>query len=120
MNAEQPRVTVVVAHPDDETFGCGSILLHAAAAGARTTVVCATRGEAGGVAAGVHVPTGGIAALREDELHSAARALGVDGGGAARVHGLGDGRLPGGRLPLRGAVRRGGDGRPQRRRAARP
>ncbi len=77
MNAEQPRVTVVVAHPDDETFGCGSILLHAAAAGARTTVVCATRGEAGGVAPGVQVPTGGIAALREEELHSASRALGV-------------------------------------------
>ena len=73
----RPPSPCVVAHPDDETFGCGSLLLHAAAAGARTTVVCATRGEAGGVAPGVRVPTSGIAALREAELRSAARALGV-------------------------------------------
>jgi len=30
-----PRVQVVVAHPDDETYACGSLLLQAAAAGAR-------------------------------------------------------------------------------------
>ena len=29
----RPRLVVVVAHPDDETFGTGSVLLHAAAAG---------------------------------------------------------------------------------------
>ncbi len=68
---------VVVAHPDDETFGCGSLLLHAAASGARTAVVCATRGEAGRVAPGVRVPTTGVAGLREAELRAAARALGV-------------------------------------------
>ena len=28
-----PRLLAVVAHPDDETFGMGSLLLHAAAAG---------------------------------------------------------------------------------------
>ena len=48
----QQRLMVVVAHPDDESFGCGSTLLHAAAAGARTAVVCATRGEAGEPAPG--------------------------------------------------------------------
>ena len=73
----RPHVLVVVAHPDDETFGCGSLLLHAAASGARTSVVCATRGEAGSVAAGVHVPTTGVAGLREAELRDAGRALGV-------------------------------------------
>jgi N-acetyl-1-D-myo-inositol-2-amino-2-deoxy-alpha-D-glucopyranoside deacetylase len=41
------RVQVVVAHPDDETFGTGAVLLHTKAAGATTAVRCATRGEAG-------------------------------------------------------------------------
>lgn len=71
------RVQVVVAHPDDETFGCGSLLLHAARAGACTAVVCATRGEAGEVAPGVEVPEGGLGELREAELRTAADLLGV-------------------------------------------
>ena len=66
------RLQVVVAHPDDETFGCGSLLLHAAAAGATTSVVCATRGEAGESAAA------DLGAVRERELREAARLLGVD------------------------------------------
>lgn len=67
------RIQVVVAHPDDETFGCGSLLLHAAAEGATTAVCCATRGEAGEAPPG----TGDVAALREQELRAAADALGV-------------------------------------------
>jgi LmbE family N-acetylglucosaminyl deacetylase len=68
---DAPRLQIVVAHPDDETFGCGSLLLHAAAAGATTSVVCATRGEAG--------EGGGadLGAVRERELREAARLLGV-------------------------------------------
>lgn len=65
-----PRVQVVVAHPDDETFGCGSVLLHAAAAGAVTAVCCATRGEAGGTGPD-------LGAVREAELRDAAAVLGV-------------------------------------------
>jgi LmbE family N-acetylglucosaminyl deacetylase len=69
-------VLVVVAHPDDETFACGSLLLHANARGARTVVLCLTRGQAGEVVAGVDAPDG-VAALREGELRAAAAALAV-------------------------------------------
>ena len=65
------RLQVVVAHPDDETFGCGSLLLHAAAAGATTSVLCATRGEAG------EGNATDLGATRERELREAARVLGV-------------------------------------------
>lgn len=71
------KVLVVVAHPDDEAFGCGSLVLHAAASGAEITVLCATRGEAGEVTAGVAVPPAGLAVLREEELRDSAGALGV-------------------------------------------
>jgi len=71
------RLQVVVAHPDDETFGCGSLLLATARAGAVTAVTCATRGEAGEVRAGVGIPVGGVGALREHELREAAKLLGV-------------------------------------------
>src|SRR4051794_34408189 len=71
------RLQVVVAHPDDETFGCGSLLLAAAQTRPVTAVTCATPGDAGEVAAGVTVPQGGVAALREAELREAARLLGV-------------------------------------------
>jgi LmbE family N-acetylglucosaminyl deacetylase len=71
------RLQVVVAHPDDETFGCGSLLLHAAAAGAVTAVCCGTRGEAGEWPETMVLPAGGIAEQREGELHAAAAALGV-------------------------------------------
>jgi LmbE family N-acetylglucosaminyl deacetylase len=71
------RLQVVVAHPDDETFGCGSLLLHAAGAGAVTAVCCATRGDAGEWPADLDLPPGGIAEQREHELRAAAVALGV-------------------------------------------
>jgi len=71
------RLAVVVAHPDDETFGCGSLIAQAAAAGAHVTVICATRGELGerrpdGVRDGW--PLG---LVREAELCEAAAVLGV-------------------------------------------
>ena len=70
------RLLTLVAHPDDETFGCGSALLLAAAAGVETVVACASRGEAGEVAPGVELE-GDLGSAREGELHEAARRLGV-------------------------------------------
>jgi len=76
-NAGGTRLQVIVAHPDDETFGCGSLLMHARRAGAVTAVCCATRGEAGEVTHGVGIPPGGVGELRERELRAAAELLGV-------------------------------------------
>ena len=72
-----PRLLLVVAHPDDETFGCGSLLLAAAAAGWRTTVACATRGEAGELRAGADLAGRTLGDVRESELREAARLMGV-------------------------------------------
>ena len=69
---------VVVAHPDDETFGCGSLLAHAADVGVRTTVACATRGEEGSPTPGLGLDDADMAMVREGELRAAAEHLGVD------------------------------------------
>ncbi len=71
------RTLVVVAHPDDETFGTGSLLLHLADTGAVTAVCCASRGEAGDIRPDVATLPGGIGDLREAELRDAADLLGV-------------------------------------------
>ncbi len=86
------RLQVVVAHPDDETFGCGSLLMHAAATGAVTSVVCATRGEAGETTDETVVPAGGLGELREGELREAARLMDVTD---VRVLGFGDSDMTG-------------------------
>ena len=75
------RLAVVVAHPDDETFGCGSLIAQAAAAGAEVTVVCATRGELGERRPDppdAHRPDDRpLGVVRETELCEAAAVLGV-------------------------------------------
>jgi len=73
--SEAVRLLVTVAHPDDETFGTGSVIALAAEHGAQVTVCCATRGEAGDVPGLTSAAE--IGALREDELRSAGAALGV-------------------------------------------
>lgn len=80
-------VLAVVAHPDDESFGLGGVLAAFAAAGARVTVLCFTRGEA----SGLHGVEGDLATLRAEELASAASALGLDD---VTLLSYPDGRLP--------------------------
>jgi LmbE family N-acetylglucosaminyl deacetylase len=70
------RLLAVVAHPDDETFGCGSLLLHAAEHGMTTAVACATRGEAGAPPSN-HPDDFDLGDVREGELRRAASVLGV-------------------------------------------
>jgi LmbE family N-acetylglucosaminyl deacetylase len=74
----QERLLVAVAHPDDETFGCGSLIAHATVSGVSTVVVCATRGEAGSAAPDSGIAHEDLAVVRESELRDAARLLGVE------------------------------------------
>lgn len=68
-------VLVTVAHPDDETFGTGSVIAAAAAAGAEVVVCCATRGEAG-EAVGLPLAED-LGTVREAELRAAGTLLGA-------------------------------------------
>lgn len=73
-----PRLLVVVAHPDDEAFGCGSVLAHATRRGLRSTVVCATRGELGEPAPGSGLTAADLPHVRERELRQACALLGAE------------------------------------------
>ncbi len=78
MTSPAPHLLVVVAHPDDEAFGCGSVLAHATRRGLRSTVLCATRGELGEPAPGSGLTRAELPAVREHELRTACALLGVD------------------------------------------
>jgi N-acetyl-1-D-myo-inositol-2-amino-2-deoxy-alpha-D-glucopyranoside deacetylase len=69
------RLLVTVAHPDDETFGCGSIIATAVAAGATVTVLCATLGDRGETHLGLTREQ--LTRQRLRELQLAAGVLGV-------------------------------------------
>lgn len=70
---EWRRTIVVVAHPDDESFGLGAILTALADRGGAVDVLCFTRGEA----STLHGVEGDLAEIRGRELADAADALGV-------------------------------------------
>lgn len=65
---------VVVAHPDDESFGLGAVLAAFTRAGSEVRVLCFTRGEASTLGAG-----GDLAEIRRAELGTAAAKLGIAG-----------------------------------------
>lgn len=66
------QVLVVVAHPDDESFGLGGVIAALVEAGAEVRVLCLTAGEASTLGA-----SESLAQIRAEELESAARELGV-------------------------------------------
>ncbi len=68
-------LAAVLAHPDDESFGCAGALALAHAAGATTRLLVVTRGEAGTPDG---LPDPGFGDTREAELICAARAIGLD------------------------------------------
>jgi N-acetylglucosamine malate deacetylase 2 len=67
------EITVVCAHPDDESFGLGAVITAFAAAGARLRLVCFTTGEASTLGAGRDLVT-----RRAAELDCAAEVLGIE------------------------------------------
>ena len=80
----------VFAHPDDETFAVGGTIARYASQGVRCDLFCATDGDAGR-SSGVPVSSRAeLAALRRDELHAAAAALGI---GDVVLAGHADGEL---------------------------
>ena len=89
---EHKKILVVLAHPDDESFGMGGTLALYAQQGAEITLVCATKGEAGEVEPQFLEGYNSIAERREAELLCAAEHLGME-----RVYFLGyrDSGMPG-------------------------
>ncbi len=74
------RVLVVVAHPDDESFGLGAVIVAFANAGAQVEVLCLTSGEASSLAEGLDGKIdlrADLPAVRSAELAAAAGELGV-------------------------------------------
>jgi LmbE family N-acetylglucosaminyl deacetylase len=68
----------VFAHPDDESFSGAGTAMKYAAAGARTVLVTATRGERGKMGDPPVCAPDEIAACREKELRQAAAIIGFD------------------------------------------
>ncbi len=72
------RLMCVLAHPDDETFGTGGLLLHSAAQGVETSLICATRGERGWHGSPeTHPGLEALGRIREAELRAAVHLLGL-------------------------------------------
>jgi N-acetylglucosamine malate deacetylase 2 len=81
-----PKLLVILAHPDDESFPIGGTLARYAAAGVEVVLISATRGEAGILG----LSRAKTAVIREQELRNAAKVLGLS---AVRFLGYEDGQL---------------------------
>ena len=69
------QMLLIFAHPDDESFALGGTIAKYAEQGVNITLAVATKGEAG-KAAGICKPED-LAVIREQELLSAAKVLGI-------------------------------------------
>lgn len=72
-NLSKKRILVVLAHPDDESYGMGGTMAKYSHYGAQVVLLCATRGEAGILG----VEPEDAWKIREKELMKAAEFLGV-------------------------------------------
>ncbi len=77
MGPRVPGFMGIFAHPDDESFGLAGTLARATMTGHPAAILCATRGEAGEIAAGVDATPENLGQVRERELIAACAAVGV-------------------------------------------
>jgi len=74
-----PSLLVVLSHPDDESMGCGGLILRHTRAGVPVHLICATRGEAGWSGKPPGAKKEDLGRIRTGELEEAAVALAVSG-----------------------------------------
>ncbi|HSX16711.1 MAG TPA: PIG-L family deacetylase [Patescibacteria group bacterium] len=70
-------ILFVAAHPDDESFMAGGVMAAAVANGQLVLCVTATRGEAGSTQDEARWPKAKLGAIREEELMTGLKELGV-------------------------------------------
>ena len=96
LRARGKRLLAVLAHPDDEAYGCAGALARIGAdSDGAAVLLCMTRGEASSMGPARGLTPTQVGALREARLVEVAGHLGLAG---LLVPGLPDGRLD--RLPL--------------------
>src|SRR5260370_41937174 len=71
----KPGLLVVMAHPDDESMGCGGLILRHTRAGIPAHLICATRGEEGWSGKPLGARKEDLASIRSHELEDAAATL---------------------------------------------
>ena len=79
----QPRILLIFAHPDDESFATGGLARRYVDRGAAIALVTATRGDAGRVGDPPLCSREELPTRREAELRRAASILGIDPGARA-------------------------------------
>jgi LmbE family N-acetylglucosaminyl deacetylase len=75
--SEQLTVLAVLAHPDDEGFGCGGTLAALVAGGHRVTLICATNGDVGEISDPSLATPENLAQVRQEEMRRAAAVTGI-------------------------------------------
>jgi LmbE family N-acetylglucosaminyl deacetylase len=76
---DKAGLLVVMAHPDDESMGCGGLILRHTRAGIPVNLICATRGEAGWSGKPLGAKKEDLASIRTAELEEAAATLALGG-----------------------------------------
>lgn len=71
------RIVVIIAHPDDESFGAAGTIYANRKAGGESAIICATRGERGKSHLRRQIDARELKVIRTKELKRASRFLGV-------------------------------------------